>query len=81
MDYEFEAPSRFGPNRPVYKPEHWAKVNQLDKDGNAQDPAFKCLPQGVPRSNGSYGRSNAAVTGTGSSATAHAARVSGIRWG
>jgi hypothetical protein len=36
-------------NRPLYKPEHWAKVNELDKDGNALDPAFKCLPQGVPR--------------------------------
>ena len=36
-------------NRPMYKPEHWAKVNQLDKDGNALDPAFKCLPEGVPR--------------------------------
>src|SRR5262249_27210641 len=30
MDYEFEAPSRFGPNRPLYKPEHWDKVQYLD---------------------------------------------------
>jgi hypothetical protein len=36
-------------NRPLYKPEHWAKVNELDQNGNALDPAFKCLPQGVPR--------------------------------
>ncbi len=36
-------------NRPMYKPEHWTKVNELDKDGNALDPAFKCLPEGVPR--------------------------------
>jgi hypothetical protein len=36
-------------NRPLYRPEHWAKVNELDKNGNALDPAFKCLPQGVPR--------------------------------
>lgn len=36
-------------NRPLYKPEHWAKVNELDRNGNALDPAFKCLPQGVPR--------------------------------
>ena len=36
-------------NRPMYKPEHWAKVNELDKDGNALDPAFRCLPEGVPR--------------------------------
>lgn len=36
-------------NRPMYKPEHWNKVNELDRDGNALDPAFKCLPEGVPR--------------------------------
>ena len=36
-------------NRPWYKPEHWARVNALDKDGNASDPAFRCLPEGVPR--------------------------------
>jgi hypothetical protein len=36
-------------NRPMYKPEHWEKINQLDKDGNAADPAFRCLPEGVPR--------------------------------
>ena len=36
-------------NRPMYKPEHWAKVNELDRNGNAADPAFKCLPEGVPR--------------------------------
>jgi hypothetical protein len=29
-DFEFEAPSRFGPNRPLYKPEHWDKIQQLD---------------------------------------------------
>ena len=35
-----EAPSRFGPNRPLYKPEHWDKVQQLDmwtnKEGRKQ---------------------------------------------
>lgn len=36
-------------NRPMYKPEYWARINELDKDGNAADPAFKCLPEGVPR--------------------------------
>ena len=40
---------RMDPNRPLYKPEHWEKVQELDLDGNAQDPAFKCLPEGVPR--------------------------------
>jgi hypothetical protein len=40
---------RMDPNRPLYKPEFWEKVQQLDLDGNALDPAFKCLPEGVPR--------------------------------
>ena len=30
IDFEFEAASRFGPNRPIYKPEHWDKVVYLD---------------------------------------------------
>ena len=30
MDFEFEAPPRFGPARPLYKPEHWDKIQQLD---------------------------------------------------
>jgi hypothetical protein len=40
---------RSDPNRPIYKPEYWDKVQQLDHDGNALDPAFRCLPEGVPR--------------------------------
>ena len=49
MDYEFEAPSRFGPNRPVYKPEHWDKVQQLDMWTNKEDPVMTCQPLGIPR--------------------------------
>jgi hypothetical protein len=49
MDYEFEAPSRFGPNRPVYKPEHWDKVQQLDMWTNKEDPVMTCQPLGLPR--------------------------------
>jgi hypothetical protein len=40
---------RMDPNKPLYKPEFWEKVQQLDMDGNAQDPGFGCLPLGVPR--------------------------------
>ena len=40
---------RMDPNRPLYKPEYWQKVRDLDYDGNAKDPAFSCLPEGVPR--------------------------------
>jgi len=48
-DYEFEAPSRFGPNRPVYKPEHWDKVQYLDMWTNKEDPVMTCKPLGIPR--------------------------------
>jgi hypothetical protein len=49
LDFEFEAPSRFGPNRPLYKPEHWDKVQQLDMWTNKEDPVMTCQPLGVPR--------------------------------
>jgi hypothetical protein len=49
MDFEFEAPSRFGPNRPVYKPENWDKVQQLDMWTNKEDPVMTCQPLGLPR--------------------------------
>ena len=55
MDYEFEAPSRFGPNRPVYKPEHWDKVQNLDMWTNKEDPVMTCQPLGIPR-HGAPGR-------------------------
>ena len=36
-------------NVPQYKPEYWAKVRDLDYNGNTQDPSFNCFPAGVPR--------------------------------
>jgi hypothetical protein len=48
-DFEFEAPSRFGPNRPLYKPEHWDKVIELDMWTNKYDPVMTCQPLGIPR--------------------------------
>jgi hypothetical protein len=49
VDFEFEAASRFGPNRPLYKPEHWDKVVYLDMWTNREDPIMTCLPMGIPR--------------------------------
>lgn len=49
VDFEFEAPSRFGPNRPLYKPEHWDKVQELDMWTNREDPVMTCQPLGIPR--------------------------------
>ena len=49
VDFEFEAASRFGPNRPLYKPENWDKVIYLDMWTNREDPIMTCQPMGIPR--------------------------------
>lgn len=41
--------ARRNPNRPVYRPEFWDRVQHLDVNGNTEDPGFSCFPQGVPR--------------------------------
>ena len=40
---------RSDPNRPLYKPEYWDKVQDLDYNTNFKDPQFTCMPMGVPR--------------------------------
>ncbi len=49
LDFEFEAASRFGPNRPLYKPAEWDKVIFLDMWTNRDDPIMTCQPMGIPR--------------------------------
>ena len=49
LDFEFEAASRFGPNRPLYRPEHWDEVVYLDMWTNREDPIMTCQPMGIPR--------------------------------
>ncbi|HUQ52794.1 MAG TPA: hypothetical protein VM692_11275, partial [Gammaproteobacteria bacterium] len=49
LDFEFEAASRFGPNRPLYKPEHWDEVIYKDMWTNREDPIMTCQPMGIPR--------------------------------
>ena len=46
-DGEFTA--RMNTNRPVYKPEFWDKVQELDMWTNKYDPIFLCQPAGIPR--------------------------------
>jgi hypothetical protein len=46
-DGEFTA--RQSTNRPIYKPEFWDKVQELDMWTNKYDPIFACQPLGVPR--------------------------------
>jgi hypothetical protein len=49
-DFELYSPSRFGNiGRPVYKPQHWDKVQELDMWTNKYDPVMTCQPLGVPR--------------------------------
>ncbi len=40
---------RMDPNKPVYKPEYWERVEFLDVNGNAEDPDGRCYPEGLPR--------------------------------
>ena len=49
VDYAWISPSRYGPSRPVYKPEHWDKVQELDMWTNKYDPIMTCQPMGIPR--------------------------------
>src|SRR5438093_5065418 len=49
-DFELYSPSRFGMlTRPLYKPEFWDKVQQLDMWTNKEDPVMTCQPLGLPR--------------------------------
>jgi hypothetical protein len=47
VDGEFTG--RLEANRPLYKPEFWDKVQDLDRNTNTKDPIFQCQPYGVPR--------------------------------
>jgi hypothetical protein len=49
VDYEWISPSRFGPSHPVYKPEFWDKIQELDQWTNKYDPVMTCQPLGLPR--------------------------------
>src|SRR6185503_5371662 len=40
---------RMTSNLPIYKPEHWERVQYLDREGTLEDPEFNCKPSGVPR--------------------------------
>jgi hypothetical protein len=44
-----EFTNRLDSNRPLYKPEYWDKVQDLDYNTNTKDPVFTCMPLGVPR--------------------------------
>ena len=47
IDGEFTG--RANTSKPLYKPEFWDKVQQLDMDTNKEDPIYTCQSYGVPR--------------------------------
>lgn len=49
QSYDGEFTGRFDPNRPLYRPEYWDKVQELDYNTNFVDPIFLCQAAGVPR--------------------------------
>jgi len=50
VDYEWLSPWRFGVyGHPVYKPEYWDKIQELDQWTNKYDPVMTCIPLGLPR--------------------------------
>jgi hypothetical protein len=50
VDYEWLSPWRFGiMGHPVYKPEFWDKIQELDQWTNKYDPVMTCQPLGLPR--------------------------------
>jgi hypothetical protein len=51
VDYAWISPSRYsmGLTGPVYRPEYWDKVQELDMWTNKYDPIMTCQPMGIPR--------------------------------
>ena len=51
VDYAWISPSRYwmNLNGPIYRPEHWDKVQELDMWTNKFDPIMTCQPMGIPR--------------------------------
>ena len=48
-DWPFMSATRLDQRQPLYKPEHWDKIIELDQWTNKYDPVMTCLPLGVPR--------------------------------
>ena len=48
-DWPFMSTARLDMRVPIYKPEHWDKMIEMDQWTNRDDPVMTCLPLGVPR--------------------------------
>jgi len=49
FEKDFAVLERAKPNKPLYRPEYWDRVQDLDWNGLTLDPIFMCRPAGVPR--------------------------------
>ena len=49
QDWVFMSATRLDQRQPLYKPEHWDKIIELDQWTNKYDPVMTCLPLGIPR--------------------------------
>ena len=49
QSYDGEFTGRMDANKPLYRPEHWDRVQFLDMNTNTEDPLFVCQPLGLPR--------------------------------
>ena len=49
QDWVFMSTARLDMRVPIYKPEHWDKMIEMDQWSNRDDPVMTCLPLGVPR--------------------------------
>jgi len=48
-DWVFMSTARLDMRQPMYKPEHWDKIIELDQWTNRDDPVMTCQPLGIPR--------------------------------
>jgi hypothetical protein len=48
-DWVFMSATRLDQRQPLYKPEYWDKIIELDQWTNKYDPVMTCLPLGIPR--------------------------------
>jgi hypothetical protein len=49
QDWPFMSTARLDMRVPLYKPEHWDKMIEMDQWSNRDDPVMTCLPLGIPR--------------------------------
>ena len=49
QDWVFMSATRLDHRQPLYKPEYWDKIIELDQWTNKYDPVMTCLPLGIPR--------------------------------